>query len=73
MMTEPDLVTMGDGCCIDDASLICHLNASGNFSLNTLELGPYSTLRSFSRLLSGAAMEAKARHSARFGPWILLR
>lgn len=61
MMTEPDLVEIGDGCAIDDASLICHLNTKGEFSLNKLVLGPYATMRSFSRLLSGATMEAKSR------------
>ena len=39
MMTEPELVTMGDGTCVDDASLIGHLNAKGEFSLDNLVLG----------------------------------
>lgn len=61
MMTEPDLVTLGDGACIDDASIIGHLNAKGEFSLNRLQLDEFATLRSQSRLLSGAAMEAQSR------------
>jgi hypothetical protein len=31
MMTEPDLVTIGDGASIDDASVIAHINTRGNF------------------------------------------
>ena len=31
MMTEPDLVTIGDDCVIDDASLIAHINTRGIF------------------------------------------
>ena len=61
MMTEPDLVTINDGACVDDASLISHLNAKGVFSLNELNLGAYSTMRSMSRLLSGASLGDRAR------------
>ena len=57
MMTEPNLVTLDDGVCVDQASLICHVNSRGVFSLRTLTVGSRSTLRSFSRLLSGATME----------------
>ena len=31
MMTEPDLVTIGDECVVDDASLIAHINTRGIF------------------------------------------
>lgn len=31
MMTEPDLVTIGDGAAIDNASLIAHINTKGQF------------------------------------------
>lgn len=31
MMTEPDLVTIGDGTSVDDASLIAHINTRGIF------------------------------------------
>ncbi|CAF1595681.1 unnamed protein product, partial [Adineta ricciae] len=57
MMTEPDLVVIGDDCCVDDASLICHLNSKGRFTLNPLIVGNRCVLRSQSRLLSGATME----------------
>jgi len=58
VFTEPDLLTLGDRVCIDDASLVCHINSRGNFSLNALEVGDRSVLRSGSRLLSGAKMGA---------------
>ncbi|CAF3236203.1 unnamed protein product [Rotaria sp. Silwood2] len=57
MMSEPDLVTIGDDCCIDDASIICHLNTKGQFTLNSLVIGNRCVLRSQSRLMSGASME----------------
>ena len=57
MMTEPDMVTLGDGVSVDEASIICHINTRGNFSLNPLFVGSNSVLRSHSRLLSGAVME----------------
>ncbi len=31
MMTEPDLVTIGDNSCVDDASLVAHINTRGMF------------------------------------------
>ncbi|UJR07117.1 hypothetical protein I4U23_011405 [Adineta vaga] len=57
LMNAPDLVTIGDDSCIDDASIICHLNSKGNFTLNPLIIGNRCVLRSQSRLLSGASME----------------
>ena len=32
-MTEPDLVTIQDNACIDDASLVCHINSRVTLSL----------------------------------------
>jgi carbonic anhydrase/acetyltransferase-like protein (isoleucine patch superfamily) len=57
MMTEPDLVTLERGACVDEASLVCHVNSRGAFALHPLVVGEGATLRSQSRLLSGAAME----------------
>lgn len=57
MMTEPDLVTIGDDCCVDDASIICHLNSKGRFTLNPLIIDNRCVLRSQSRLMSSASME----------------
>lgn len=56
--TEPDLLTLGNRVCVDDASLVGHINTRGKFDLNPLYVGDRSVLRSGSRLLSGAQMEA---------------
>jgi len=56
MMTEPELIQIGDKACVDNASMIAHINARGYFSLNQTVVGPEATLRSWSRLLSGSAM-----------------
>ncbi|ORZ14195.1 hypothetical protein BCR42DRAFT_492821 [Absidia repens] len=56
MMTEPDLVTMEDDVAVDNASLICHLNTLGQFSINPLRVGAGSVLRTGSRLAAGATM-----------------
>jgi acetyltransferase-like isoleucine patch superfamily enzyme/acyl carrier protein len=57
MFTEPDLITMGDRCVVDDASLVGHINTRGTFDLNELHVGDRCVLRSGSRLLSGASMQ----------------
>ncbi|GLA77510.1 putative NRPS-like protein biosynthetic cluster [Aspergillus tubingensis] len=56
ILTEPDLVTLGDRVTVDDASLVCHLNTRGDFELHTLKVGDRSVMRTGSRLLSGASM-----------------
>jgi carbonic anhydrase/acetyltransferase-like protein (isoleucine patch superfamily) len=55
-MTEPDLVSIGDGACVDKASLVAHSNTFGEYELRTLEVGHRATLRANSRLISGAKM-----------------
>jgi hypothetical protein len=57
MMTEPDLVTIGDDASVDDASLIAHINTRGIFRLNPLTVGSGCVLKAGTRLLSGASME----------------
>lgn len=57
MMTEPELVTIGDYTSIDDASVIAHINTRGVFKLNPLNIGNRCVLKSNCRLLSGASME----------------
>ncbi|WFD27979.1 putative NRPS-like protein biosynthetic cluster [Malassezia nana] len=57
-LTEPDLVTMGDRVSIDDCSVVAHINSRGQFSLNRLRIGDGCAMRTGSRLLSGASMEA---------------
>jgi hypothetical protein len=58
MMTEPDLVTIGDFVGIDEASVIAHINTRGIFRLNPLKIGTGCILKPMSRLLSGATMES---------------
>ncbi|KAJ7623641.1 acetyl-CoA synthetase-like protein [Roridomyces roridus] len=57
LMTEPDLVTLGDNVSLDDCSVVAHINSRGKFALNSLKIGNGCALRSGSRLLSGASME----------------
>ncbi|KAF7317849.1 Peroxisomal-coenzyme A synthetase [Mycena kentingensis (nom. inval.)] len=57
LMTEPDLVQLGDSVNLDDCSVVAHINSRGNFALNSLRIGNGCALRSGSRLLSGASME----------------
>lgn len=56
-MPEPDLVTMGDRCVVDCASIVCHLNTRGNFELARITLENECTLRTRSRLQQGCYME----------------
>ncbi|KAH8833365.1 AMP-dependent synthetase and ligase [Flagelloscypha sp. PMI_526] len=57
LMTEPDLVTLGNEVNLDNSSVVAHINSRGNFSLNSLKLGDGCAMRNGSRLLSGASME----------------
>jgi len=61
MMTEPDLVTIGDNVAINDASVVGHINSRGKFRLNNIKIESGATLRSWSRLLSGAEMEVGSK------------
>ncbi|KAG7445147.1 AMP-dependent synthetase and ligase [Guyanagaster necrorhizus] len=57
LMTEPDLVELGDDVSLDNCSVVAHINSRGNFALNGLKIGTGCAMRSGSRLLSGASME----------------
>jgi acetyltransferase-like isoleucine patch superfamily enzyme len=59
-MPEPDLVTMGDRCVIDCASIVCHLNTRGNFELTRIVLANDTTLRARGRVQAGVHVEAGA-------------
>lgn len=61
MMTEPDLVSIGDNACINYAFLICHTNSKGVFSLNRLVVGEGATMRSWSRIMAGGVVGTDAR------------
>lgn len=39
LMTEPDLVTLGDSVSLDDCSVVAHINSRGKFALNKLVVG----------------------------------
>lgn len=56
VMSEPDMVTLEDDVMVDNASMICHLNTLGQFSINPLRVGAGSVLRAGSRLAAGATM-----------------
>ncbi|KAI0338447.1 acetyl-CoA synthetase-like protein [Trametopsis cervina] len=58
LMTEPDLVTLGDRVSLDDCSVVAHINSRGKFALNKLSIATGCALRTGSRLLSGAHMES---------------
>ncbi|KAL4911733.1 hypothetical protein BDW62DRAFT_217121 [Aspergillus aurantiobrunneus] len=60
LLTEPDMVTLGDRVAVDDASLVCHLNTRGEFELHPLDVGDRSILRTGSRLMSGSSMGSDA-------------
>ncbi|KAK0214939.1 acetyl-CoA synthetase-like protein [Armillaria fumosa] len=57
LMTEPDLVELGDDVTVDNCSVVAHINSRGNFALNSLKIGNGCAMRTGSRLLSGASME----------------
>ncbi|KAI0693792.1 acetyl-CoA synthetase-like protein [Cytidiella melzeri] len=57
LMTEPDLVELGDRVSLDDCSVVAHINSRGMFALNRLNIAMGSAMRTGSRLLSGAQME----------------
>ncbi|EIN09770.1 acetyl-CoA synthetase-like protein [Punctularia strigosozonata HHB-11173 SS5] len=56
LMTEPDLMELGDNVALDDCSVVAHINSRGKFALNALKIGNGCALRAGSRLLSGASM-----------------
>jgi len=56
MMTEPDLVTIGDRACVGFCSLVCHSNTQGHFEINPIKVGHHATLRDRTRLSGGAEM-----------------
>lgn len=56
-MPEPDLVEIGDYCVFDTASIVCHLNTAGHFTLAKIILEDRITLRARSRIQQGVYME----------------
>lgn len=60
MMTEPDLITIGDRVGIDDGIIVGHLNTQGTFSLNKVTIEQESCIRKLTRLNAGATLEEDA-------------
>lgn len=61
MMTEPDLVTVGNGACLNKAFVICHTNSKGLFTLQPIQIGAHATLRTWSRLMGGGTLGENTR------------
>lgn len=59
-MTEPDLVTIGEGACINDAFVICHTNSRGELVLSPIAIGAGATVRGCSRVMGGSVLEPGA-------------
>merc|ERR1712048_582826 len=60
MMTEPELVSIGENACIDSAMLIAHLNTKGTFTLGPLCVEANCVMRPWARLQQGATMQRKS-------------
>jgi carbonic anhydrase/acetyltransferase-like protein (isoleucine patch superfamily) len=56
MMTEPELISVGERACVESASLVAHLNTFGTLELNPIRIGDLCTVRDKSRVSSGAEM-----------------
>lgn len=53
MLVEPELITIGDGVCVNNqCSIICHLNTRGAFSLGAIAVGARNTARLDGELVS---------------------
>lgn len=57
MITETDLIEMGDRVVVDNAAVIPHLDRRGSIQLDRIRIGNRCVLRSASNLLSGTVME----------------
>merc|ERR1711935_1105226 len=56
-LTEPDLVTMGEGVCLNKKSgVVCHLNSRGGFSLTAIKLGDRASCRALTKVTGGSGM-----------------
>ncbi|KAG5981311.1 hypothetical protein E4U55_003088 [Claviceps digitariae] len=57
MLTEPDLIDMGDHVVVDNAAIVSHLDRRGSVQLGRIKIGSRCVLRSSSNLLMGSVME----------------
>ena len=56
-MPEPDLITIGKRCVVDNAAIVAHLNTRGNFELVRIVIEDHVTLRQRARIQQGVRME----------------
>ncbi|GAB0137222.1 putative secondary metabolism biosynthetic enzyme [Epichloe bromicola] len=57
MLTEPDLIEMGDRVVVDNTAIISHLDRRGSIQLDSIKIGNRCVLRSSSNILMGCVME----------------
>jgi len=57
LLPEPDLVSIGDGSCIEDAHLVTHVNTHGIFTLQEINIGRSCTMRDGSRVMQQGKMQ----------------
>ncbi|KAK2592200.1 hypothetical protein QQS21_010119 [Conoideocrella luteorostrata] len=57
MLTEPDLIEMGDRVVVDNAAIISHLDRRGSIQLDKIKIGNRCVLRSSSNILMGSVMK----------------
>lgn len=55
-MTEPDLVVLEDDVAVDRASIVCHLNTLGEFTIQPLAIGAGTVIQNDSRIGPGAKL-----------------
>lgn len=56
MMTEPELITVGDNTCVEAGHIVAHVNTYGVFQLAPIKIGNRCTLRDWARVQQGTEM-----------------
>ena len=60
MLTEANLIEVGDRVTIDDAGIVCHLDRRGSVQTDRIKIGNGCVLRSGSTLMCGTVMESNS-------------
>ncbi len=68
MMTEPDLVTIGDNACVDNASLISHINTRGIFK-SVFFVDFVLTFHQIESNCCWPQLRLEVEHKSSFGKW----
>jgi len=56
-LTEPDLVELGEGVCLNKKSgVVCHLNSRGGFTLTAIKMGDRASCRALTKVTGGSTM-----------------